>query len=72
MDIYERVRGKTEGAEEDCSLIARTTISTSQTPQSFQALSCQQKNMGWFMVPGRYIAENCLVWSQWERMHLIL
>ena len=60
---------RTEGAEGVCNPIGRTTISTSQTPQSFQALSCQQKNMGRFMVPGRYIAKNCHVWSQWERMH---
>jgi hypothetical protein len=22
--------------------------------------------MGWFVAPGRYVAEDCLVWSQWE------
>jgi hypothetical protein len=28
--------------------------------------------MGWFMALGTHVAEDCLVWPQWERMHLIL
>jgi hypothetical protein len=28
--------------------------------------------MGWFMSLGTCVAENCFVWPQWDRMHLIL
>jgi hypothetical protein len=28
--------------------------------------------MGWFVLTGTYEAEDCLVWPQWERLHLIL
>jgi hypothetical protein len=28
--------------------------------------------MGWSKVPGTCIAEGCLVWPQWEKMHLVL
>jgi hypothetical protein len=27
--------------------------------------------MGWFVVSGKYVAEDCLVWPQWEKIHLI-
>ena len=35
------VRGRTEGAEEVCNIIGKTTISTNQTPQSSQELKLQ-------------------------------
>jgi hypothetical protein len=28
--------------------------------------------MGWSVVPTTYVAEDCLVWLQWEGMHLVL
>jgi hypothetical protein len=28
--------------------------------------------MGWCEDPSTYVAEDCLVWTQWERMCLIL
>ena len=28
--------------------------------------------MGWLVSPGTCVAEDCLVWPQWERMGLIL
>jgi hypothetical protein len=28
--------------------------------------------MGWIMALGTGVAEDCLVWPQWKRMHLIL
>ena len=37
------VRGRTEGAEEVCNIIGKTTISTKQTPQSSQELKLQPK-----------------------------
>ena len=37
------VRGRTEGAEEVCNIIGKTTISTNQTPQSSQELKLQPK-----------------------------
>ena len=37
------VRGSTEGTEEVCNIIGKTTISTNQTPQSSQELKLQPK-----------------------------
>jgi hypothetical protein len=38
------VRERTEGVEGVCNLIGRTTISTNQTPQSFQRLHHQPRS----------------------------
>ena len=45
-----------------------------QTPQRFQRLSHQPKSIyiSWSITPSIYVAENCLVWPQWEKMCLIL
>jgi hypothetical protein len=32
----------------------------------------QKANTGWSKASGTYVAEGCLAWPQWERMHLIL
>jgi hypothetical protein len=41
----ERVSGRTEGAEGDCNLIRRTTISTNWTTQSSLGLNHQPKSI---------------------------
>jgi hypothetical protein len=68
-----RLRGKTGGIEGDCNSIGRTTISTNQTTQSSQALIHQPKiTYGQVYGPNTYVAEECLVWPQWEGMFLVL
>ena len=48
------VRGRTEGAEEVCNIIGKTTISTNQTPHS----SNQRKHMEGPMAPAAHVAED--------------
>jgi len=44
-----------------------------QTPQSSQRLSHQPESIHRLPVaPDTHVAEDCLVWPQWERMGLIL
>jgi hypothetical protein len=73
-DLNGRVRGRTEGAEEVCSPIGRTTISTNQTPQNFQGLNQQLRSihMEGHMAPAADVAENSLAWQQWEGWPLVL
>jgi hypothetical protein len=44
-DSYRRVRERTIGAEGDCKLIGRRTISINWTPQRFQKLSYQSMSI---------------------------
>jgi hypothetical protein len=62
------VRGRAEGAEGVCKSIGRTTISTNQSPQSSQGLNHQPKNihMEGPLTPAAYVAEDYLIWLQWE------
>jgi hypothetical protein len=55
------VRERTEGAEEVCNLIGRTSISTNQIPQSSQGLSHQP---GVHVAPAANVAEDGLVRHQ--------
>jgi hypothetical protein len=68
---YGRVREKIEGAEGDRNPIGRTIASTNWTPQSTQRLSCQPRSI-YGLVCGTHVVEDCLVWSQWEMIHIIL
>ena len=64
--------GMTEGAEGDCNCIGRTTISTNRTHQSFQELNYHQSiYMKGSMAP-TYVAEDCLIWHQWDERGLFL
>ena len=57
------VRGRTEGAEEVCNIIGKTTISTNQTPQSSQELKLQRnKHMERPVASGAHVAEDGLIW----------
>ena len=68
-----RVKGSAVGVEEDCNPTGRTTVSTNQIPQSFQGLSHQPNNLyGPVHDSTTYVAENCLIWYQWEGRHLVL
>jgi len=73
MDPHGKVSARTLRAEGICNLIARTTISTSQTPQSSQGLNHQPKSRQWVpMAPAGYVEEYCLVWYHWEGNALAL
>jgi hypothetical protein len=65
-----------EGLKElkgNCNPIGRKTVSTNPDLQSSQRLSQNQGTcMGWSVPLGTYVAEDCLVQSQWEKMHSIL
>jgi hypothetical protein len=59
------VRGRTEGAEEVCNIIGKTTISTNQTPQSSQELKLQpKKSKEGPMAKAAHVAEDGLIWHQ--------
>jgi hypothetical protein len=65
-------RGRTEGAEGDCNPIGRT-ISTNRINQSSQGLNHQLKStQGGPMAPAIYVAEDGLIWHQWEERPLVL
>jgi hypothetical protein len=57
-DPNERVRKKTEGAEENCNPIGR--INPDHQPNYT------------FSSPAIYVAESCLIWHQWKGRHLVL
>jgi hypothetical protein len=73
-DPNRRVRGRTKRAEEVCSPIGRTTISTNWTTQSSQGLNHQPKSiyMEGTTTLVTYIAEDGLVYHQWEERPLVL
>ena len=70
-----RVRGMAKGAEGDCNPISRTTVSTRQTTQSSQGLNHQPKSIHGMIhsshSPTTYVAEDCLIWHQWEIEHFV-
>uniref|UniRef100_M0RAW8 Uncharacterized protein n=1 Tax=Rattus norvegicus TaxID=10116 RepID=M0RAW8_RAT len=63
------VRRRTEGAEGVCKPTGRTTISTNQTPQ-FPGTNPPTKEEP--MAPATYVAEDGLIWHQWEGRSLVL
>jgi hypothetical protein len=72
-DPYGRVRGRTKGAEGDCNPIGRKQISTNWTLRAPRDKATNQRAyMGWSMAPTTYVAEDSLVWPQWEGMCLVL
>ena len=67
-DPLGKVRGKLEGA--DCNPIGRTTVLTNAS--SSQSLRHPLKSIqGIVSGPAIDAAENCPVWPQWKRMHLM-
>ena len=73
-DLCGRLRGKTEGAEEDFNPIGRTTVSTNPDPAELPRGYVTNQSIHGLVhgSPYTYIAEDCIVWPQWERMCLIL
>ena len=71
---YGRVRGRIEGEEGDGNPIGRPTLSTNLDPQELPETKPPIRDHTWagLRSPGTYVAEDCLVWPQWERMCLIL
>jgi len=66
-----RARGRTKGVEGDCNLIGRT-MSTNQTIQSSQRLNHQPKSTHGGIHGSSYVAEDGLIWHQWEGRLLVL
>jgi hypothetical protein len=73
-DPYQRIGGRIEGTEGDGNPTGRPTVSTNLDPlgDPRDRATNQRAYTGWSEAPSTYIAEDCLVWSQWERMCLIL
>jgi hypothetical protein len=46
-DPYGRVRGRTEGAEEDCNPVGRTTLSTNPDPSKLPETKPPTKEHSW-------------------------
>jgi hypothetical protein len=72
-----RVRGRTEGAEEDCKgRTAISTISTNQTPSpKLPGTKPPTKEYTWRWRPmalAAYVTEDGLIWHQWERRPLVM
>jgi hypothetical protein len=65
----EELREKTEGAEVVCNSLGRTTISTNQ---SSQEINHQPRSTHGPMASATYVAEDGLVWHQWEERPLLL
>ena len=65
--LYEIVRGRTEGVEEYCNTILRTTESTNQSPQDSQELNHQPKSIHGLVCGPCYIYSRGLPCDpQWE------
>jgi hypothetical protein len=73
-DQYERVRERTEESEGDCNPIERKTVSTNLDLSELPETKPNTKELTWagLWPQGTCVAEDCLVWPQWERMCLIL
>jgi len=78
---YGRIRGRIEGAKGDGNTIRRTTVSTnldfSEFPETKPPKSIYMDLVCGYHPqlhphPSSYVAEDYLVWPQWERMCLIL
>ena len=68
-----RVGEGTEGAEGICSPMEGATVSTSQTPGAPRDWTTNQRvHMEGSMAPVTYVAEDGLVWHQWEGRPLLL
>jgi len=68
-----RVRGRIEVAQGDDNPIGRPTMSANLVPSELSETKPQTKTIhGLVHGPGKHIAEDCLVWPQWERMFLVL
>ena len=63
-----------ELGEGDCNPIGRTTVSTNLDPWELPETKPPTKEHTWAVLwsPRTYVARDCLVWSQWERMCVIL
>jgi hypothetical protein len=62
---YGRVRGRIEGAEGDGNPIGRKTSSTNPEPSELPETKPPTRKHTWLVcVPGTYITEYCLVWTQ--------
>jgi hypothetical protein len=69
----EGARERTQGAEGVCSPIGGTTILTSQHLQSSLELDHnQRKHMVGRVALAAYVAENGLIYHQWEERPLVL
>jgi hypothetical protein len=70
---YGRARGRTEGAEEDSNPMGGTTVSTNPVPSELPEPKLPTKEHTW-AGPGTatYVAEDCVIWPQWEGLCLIL
>ena len=73
-DPYGRVRERIEEAEGDDNPIRRPTVLTNLVPWLLSETKPPIKKHTWAgsWPPGTHIAEECLVWYEWERMCLIL
>jgi hypothetical protein len=73
-DPHGRVTGWIEGAEGNCNYIGRPTVSTNQDPWELPETKPPTKEHMWAgpWPPNTYVAEDCLVWPQLERICLIL
>ena len=72
-DPYGGIRGRVEEAEGEGDSIGRPAVSTDPDPWELPETELPTKTiLGWTEGPGTYIAEDCLVSPQWEKMHLIL
>ena len=76
-DLYGRVRGRIKGAEGDGNPIGRATVRTNPDPLELSETKPPTKEHAQaglrFPQPYcTYVAQDCLVRPQWERMSLIL
>ena len=71
-DAYGRVGRRTEGIEGDGNLIGRPKVSTNPDTWEHPETKPPTKEYTWSMALCTYVAEDCLVWPQWERICLIL
>jgi hypothetical protein len=65
-DSYRKVGGRIEGTEGDRNSTGRPRESTNQDPQEHSKI---KSILGWTEGTSTW---GCLVWLQWERMHLTL
>jgi hypothetical protein len=67
---YGEIRGRIAGAEGYSDFIGRLVVSTNMDPWELQESEppTREHTQAGQKLPGTYIAEDCLVWPQWERM----
>jgi hypothetical protein len=65
-------RRRTEGAQGVYNPIGRTTISTIQTLSELPRTKPPTKELEGPMAPAGYVAEDGLVWHQWEKGPFVL